>query len=269
MRQIREQHVALRAYEQTPLRVIQKSSEVPGGVGLFKSILVFENYLLDTALRAQGGEWANRHFEYIGQTNFPLTLIVYADREMILRLEHDPKHLDSAGAERVLGHLRTLLEGIGADATRVDLSGTILTQAEASELLAPPRAASHVNECLHQRFERQVAQTPDSIAVSCDGETLTYAELNRRANAVAMRLVSLGAGPDILIGLCLERNLGMVIGILGILKAGAGYLPIDLSYPPERVAFMLEDAGDRCCSRNAAFQAACQTIMPQCCFWTM
>ncbi len=68
---IREQHLALRPYEQTPLRVIQKASEVPGGVGLFKSILVFENYLLDTALRAQGGEWANRHFEYIGQTNFP------------------------------------------------------------------------------------------------------------------------------------------------------------------------------------------------------
>lgn len=247
LREIREQHLSLRPYEQTPLRTIQKASEVPGGVGLFNSILVFENYLLDTALRAQGGEWANRHFKYIGQTNFPLTLIVYADREIVLRLEHDPKKLDQAGAERVLGHLRALLEGICVDAARSIASVPVLTETETRELLAPPRAASQVqmqmNDCLHQRFERQAAWTPDSVAVTCDGESLTYAELNRRANAVAHRLVSLGAGPDVLIGLCVERNLGMVVGILGILKADAGYLPIDLSYPPERVAFMLEDAG--------------------------
>jgi len=243
LREVREQHVALRPYEQTPLRIIQKASEVPGGVGLFNSILVFENYLLDTALRAQGGEWANRHFEYIGQTNFPLTLIVYADREMILRLEHDTKRLDHAGAERVLGHLRILLEGICTNAARSISEVPFLTEAEVNALLAPPRAAFQVSECLHQRFERQVALTPELIAVTCDGESLTYAELNRRANAVAGRLISLGAGPEVLIGLCVERNLGMVVGILGILKAGAAYLPIDLSYPPERVAFMLEDAG--------------------------
>jgi amino acid adenylation domain-containing protein/non-ribosomal peptide synthase protein (TIGR01720 family) len=244
LREIREQHVSLRPYEQTPLRTIQKASEVPGGVGLFNSILVFENYLLDTALRSQGGEWANRHFEYIGQTNFPLTLIVYADREMVLRLEHDPKKLDSAGAERVLGHLQTLLEGICVDAAQAISSVPFLTETETTELLTPPKAISlvQINDCLHQRFERQVARTPNSIAVTCDGESLTYRELNQRANAVASRLVALGAGAEVLIGLCVERHLGMVIGILGILKAGAAYLPIDLSYPPERVAFMLEDA---------------------------
>jgi amino acid adenylation domain-containing protein/non-ribosomal peptide synthase protein (TIGR01720 family) len=243
LREIREQHLSLRPYEQTPLRNIQKASEVPDGAGLFNSILVFENYLLDTALRAQGGEWANRHFEYIGQTNFPLTLIVYADGKMILRLEHDPNQLNSAGAERVLGHLRTLLDGICVDAARPISSVPLLTETETCELLAAPRVTSQVNECLHQRFERQAAQSPESVAVTCDGESVTYAELNRRANALAHRLVALGAGPEVLIGLCVERNVGMVVGILGILKAGAAYLPIDLSYPPERVAFMLEDAG--------------------------
>jgi amino acid adenylation domain-containing protein/non-ribosomal peptide synthase protein (TIGR01720 family) len=243
LREIREQHLSLRAYEQTPLRIIQKASEVPGGAGLFNSILVFENYLLDTALRAQGGEWASRHFEYIGQTNFPLTLIVYADHEMLLRLEHDPKRLDGAGAERVLGHLSTLLEGLCVDAARPVSRVPMLTAAENSGLLAPARVASVATGTLHERFERQVARTPDAAAVVCDDESLTYAQLNRRANAMAKRLVSLGAGPEVLIGLCVERNIGMVIGILGILKSGAGYLPIDLSYPPERVAFMLEDAG--------------------------
>lgn len=243
LREIREQHLALRSYEQTPLRVIRKASEVPNGVNLFNSILVFENYLLDTALRGQGGEWSNRHFEYIGQTNFPLTLIVYADREMVLRLEHDPKQLEATSARRVLGHLRTLLEGICADAARSITSVPFLTETERRELLAPPRAASPVNECLHERFERQAARTPEAIAVTCNGESLTYRELNRRANAVAMRLIAQGVRADVLVGMCVERNLGIVVGILGILKAGAGYLPIDLSYPAERVAFMLEDAG--------------------------
>jgi len=243
LREIREQHVSLRPYEQTPLRTIQKASEVPGGMLLFNSILVFENYLLDTALRAEGGEWNNRHFEYIGQTNFPLTLIVYADRQMVLRLEHDPKQLDAAGAQRVLGHLQTLLQGISLDAVRAIASVPYLTEAERSALLAPPQAASEVSECLHLRFQQQVARTPEAVAITCDGESYTYKELDRRANAVAKRLVSLGAGPEVLIGLCLERSLGMVVGILGILKAGAAYLHIDLSYPPERVAFLLEDAG--------------------------
>jgi amino acid adenylation domain-containing protein/non-ribosomal peptide synthase protein (TIGR01720 family) len=243
LREIRAQHLSLRPYEQTPLRVIQRAGEVPGGMGLFNSILVFENYLLDTALRSQGGEWANRHFEYLGQTNFPLTLIVYADREMVLRLEHNPKELDSLGADRVLGHLRTLLEGISLDAERSVLSVPLLTEGEARALLASPRLVSQVKECLQERFEQQAARTPDGIAVTCDGESLSYAELNRRGNALAERLISLGAGPEVLVGMCLERNLGLVVGILGILKAGAAYLPIDLSYPPERVAFMLEDAG--------------------------
>ncbi len=243
LREIREQHVALRPYEQTPLRTIQKASEVPGGMLLFNSILVFENYLLDTALRAQGSEWNNRHFEYIGQTNFPLTLIVYADRQMVLRLEHDPKRLDAAGAQRLLGHLETLLQGICLDPSRAIGSIPFLTEPERSALLAPPQAVSEVSECLHLRFQKQVARTPDAIAITCEDESYTYRELDRRANAVARRLISLGAGPEVLIGLCLERSLGMVVGILGILKAGAAYLPIDLSYPPERVAFLLEDAG--------------------------
>jgi len=256
LRAIREQHLALRSYEQTPLRVIQKASEVPNGMGLFNSILVFENYLLETALRGQGGEWSNRHFEYIGQTNFPLTLIVYADREMVLRLEHDPKQLDTTSAKRVLEHLRTLLEGICVDAARSITSVPFLTETERRELLAPPRAASPVNECLHERFERQVARTPEAIAVTCNGESLTYRELNRRANAVAMRLIALGVGADVLVGLCVERNLGIVVGILGILKAGAGYLPIDLSYPAERVAFMLEDARVSVVVSERSLQAA-------------
>jgi amino acid adenylation domain-containing protein len=148
-----------------------------------------------------------------------------------------------ATATRWLEHLETLLESICKNPAQNVASLPLLTPEQERELLAPPKESRQVVECVHQRFEHQVWRTPEAIAVSCEGASLTYAELNRRANAVAKRLMGLGAGPEVLIGLCVERNIGMVVGILGILKAGAAYLPIDLSYPAERVAFMLQDAG--------------------------
>ena len=97
-------------------------------------------------------------------------------------------------------------------------------------------------ECIHHVFETQVARTPDAIAVVCGDESLTYRELNRRANQVAHYLRALGVGPEMVVGLCIERSLAMVVGLLGILKSGAAYVPLDPTYPPERLAFILEDA---------------------------
>ncbi|MCP4668480.1 MAG: AMP-binding protein, partial [Deltaproteobacteria bacterium] len=101
-----------------------------------------------------------------------------------------------------------------------------------------------------QLFERQVERVPDAVAVVFEaaadrgpGERLSYRELNRRANQLAHHLRSLGVGPEVLTGIYLERSARTVVGILGILKAGGAYLPLDLSYPMERLSFMLEDAG--------------------------
>ena len=96
--------------------------------------------------------------------------------------------------------------------------------------------------CIHQLFEAQVERTPDAIAVVLEDRQLTYGELNRRANQLAHHLRSLGVGPDVLVGICLEHSPEMVIGLLGILKAGGVYVPLDPTYPKERLAFMLEDA---------------------------
>jgi len=96
--------------------------------------------------------------------------------------------------------------------------------------------------CLHHLFETQVEQTPDAIAVVFENEHLTYRELNQRANAVAHYLQQLGVKPEVLVGICMERSLEMVVGLLGILKAGGAYVPLDPEYPPERLAFMLQDA---------------------------
>ena len=96
--------------------------------------------------------------------------------------------------------------------------------------------------CIHQLFEAQVERTPDAVAVVCKAEQLTYRELNCRANQMAHRLLALGVGPEVLVGICMERSLEMVVALLGILKAGAAYVPLDPAYPQERRAFILEDA---------------------------
>ncbi|MDL5057350.1 AMP-binding protein [Geitlerinema calcuttense] len=94
--------------------------------------------------------------------------------------------------------------------------------------------------CLHQLFEFQVQQSPDAIALVYQKQSLTYQELNDRANQLAHRLKQLGVGPEVLVAICVERSLSMVIGLLGILKAGGAYVPLDPSYPPDRLAYMLE-----------------------------
>jgi len=106
------------------------------------------------------------------------------------------------------------------------------------ELFVPFRG----HQTIHERFERQAVATPDAIAVSFEGERLTYRELNERANKLAHQLRAMGVGPEVLVGLCIERSIALVIGMLGTLKAGGAYVPLDPSYPRERLQFMIEDA---------------------------
>jgi len=101
------------------------------------------------------------------------------------------------------------------------------------------------NKCIHQLFEDQVKRTPDDVAIVFEGRLLTYQELNCRANQLAHHLQTLNVGPEVIVGICLERSLLLLIGLLGILKAGGAYVPLDPAYPQERLAFMLEDSSSR------------------------
>jgi amino acid adenylation domain-containing protein len=156
---------------------------------------------------------------------------------------HSTAILEPATVQRWLEHYETLLAGICRNPAQKIATLPLLTPQQEQDMLAPPPWSWQVNECVHELFERQVTKTPHAIAVSCEGEQLSYLQLNRRANAIANRLIALGAGPGILVALCVDRGVGMLAGLLGILKSGAAYLPVDLNYPPDRVALMLEDAG--------------------------
>ncbi len=245
LKELRVQWVAMRPHEHTPLASVQSWSEVPGGKLLFDSIVVFENYDLHTSLRALGGAWLNRDFNLCEQTNFALTLAAYAGEQLRLRIEFDRHRFADAVIARLLGHLATLLEAIVTHPRQRLGDLPMLTATEQEQLIHAwnPRAPVAAPEkTLHQLFAEQAARTPDAIAVRCDEQQMTYAELDRRAAQVAHHLRTLGVDAEVIVGLCLERSIDLIVGVLGILKAGGAYLPIDLAYPPERLTFMLEDA---------------------------
>ncbi len=176
---------------------------------------------------------------------FDLTLSILMSEQGTLSFwEYSTDLFEEASVQRMARHFQTLLEGIVADPERPIEKISLLSSAERHLVL------EHWNDtqtdypqatCLHQLFEAQVAQTPHAIAVIFD-QQLTYAALNAQANQVAHYLVRAGVTPGMRVGLYLERSTALVVSLLATLKAGAAYMPIDLSYPQERLAFMFQDA---------------------------
>src|SRR5207249_180749 len=163
-------------------------------------------------------------------------------------IEYGMDLFDADRIERLAGHFQTIIEDVTANPDTRLSQVSLLTVNERSQLLAKwNRTAADYprNACVHELFEEQARQTPDRIALEFEGEQWTYARLNAEADRVAVRLRSLGVGPDTLVGLCLERSARMVASVLGILKAGGAYVPLDPAYPKERLAFVLEDTQAR------------------------
>jgi natural product biosynthesis luciferase-like monooxygenase protein len=164
---------------------------------------------------------------------------------LALSCEYDAELFECATVERLVEHFGRLLAGMAAEPrATLDRLG-LLSAAELRQLLVEWNATETEvpkGVCIHQLIEAQAKQTPEAVAVICRDRQLTYAELNARANQVASCLSKLGVGPDTLVGLCADRSLEMLIGLLGILKSGGAYLPLDPAYPRERLAFMIEDA---------------------------
>lgn len=180
-----------------------------------------------------------------GIARFDLSLNMEMEERHTAALVYNADLFDAATIARMLGHFRTLLESIVADPEQRLLDQSLLTGVERHQLLLEwndTKADYSLDQCLHQLFDAQAMRTRGAAAVISEEGQLTYQELNRRANQLAHYLQALGVGPDVLVGICVERSLEMMVGLLGILKAGGAYLPLDPEYPKERLAFMLEDA---------------------------
>ena len=177
---------------------------------------------------------------------FDLSLFVQ-EREGGLEgyFEYATDLFDGSTIERLAGHLKTLLEGIVADPDARIGELALLSEAERHRVLVEWNDTAREyprDKCLHELFAEQAARVPDAVALVYEESELSYGELEQRSNQLAHYLRGLGVGPEVIVGLCVERSLEMVVGLLGILKAGGAYLPLDPGYPGERLAYMLEDA---------------------------
>ncbi|WP_250633689.1 non-ribosomal peptide synthetase, partial [Pinirhizobacter soli] len=215
---------------------------------LFQVMLVLQNMPM--------GEMAlpglsMRLLESKGATaKFDLTLTLTEGREGLQGcFEYSTELFDARTIERMAAHFSRLLQAIVAEPGRPVGELAMLEEAERHQLLYGFNDTAAVypdlapgTQTLHEVFEAQAARTPDHVAVVYEGMSLSYAELNAQANRLARHLRKLGVGPDVLVGLCVERSLAMIVGLLGVLKAGGAYVPLDPSHPSDRLATIVADA---------------------------
>lgn len=253
LKEIQAGQAEMRQFEYTPLVQIQGWSDVPRGTTLFESILVFENFPISGLDSGGQGSLGIKAGVFASHTNFPLTLVATPDEEFSLKISYDRRLFDPETIQRMLGHLRTILSSMvhelaqPAQATLARLK--LITEVEKNQLRKWNKSekAYPVSRTIHEWFEKQVEEAPFSTAVSYTDpitnqrSSLSYHELNQRANLLAHYLRNAGVGVESMVGILMERNIQLLVAILGILKAGGAYVPLDPTYPRDRLAFIIED----------------------------
>ena len=223
-------------------------AEIQGlaGVGeLFDTLVVFENYPVDHGgLAAEVGGLRLTHVSGQDATHYPVTLGVVPGEQLRLRLDYRGDLFDRASAQALAGRLVRLLAAATTEPERAIGRLDILSAEERAIILRGwnETARAVAPATLPDLFGAQAARTPDAVAVVFGEERLSYGELDARSSRLAHHLRALGVGPEVIVGLCVERSPELIVGLLGILRAGGAYLPLDPDYPAERLAFMLEDA---------------------------
>ncbi|HEX9986362.1 MAG TPA: amino acid adenylation domain-containing protein [Thermoanaerobaculia bacterium] len=236
-----------------PLNDVQACTKMPQGVPFFDSLLIFENYPLETSggaitAKAADAGAANLRVETMRtdeRTNFKLSLVAAFRGRLTLKFSYSVIDFDQPTIELLLEHLAHVLRQLPRVQDLRDVE--LLTPTERESLAAWNDTAADypANDCIHQLFEAQAARTPEAEALVVGDESLTYRELNERANQLAHALIEQGVGPDMLVGVSCTRSFELVVGILGILKAGGAYVPFDPSYPADRLKFMIDDSAVR------------------------
>ncbi|MEH1944144.1 MAG: amino acid adenylation domain-containing protein [Nostoc sp.] len=210
---------------------------------LFQVVFVLENFLLDTLELPD--VTLTPQFVERGTSQFDLTLAVWETKGgLIGSWEYNSDLFEPDTIARMTSHFQTLLAAIIANPNQPISELPLLSQPERHQLLVEwndTYTPYPKSKCIHQLFEEQVEKTPNAVAVVYEDESLTYLQLNLRANQLAQYLQTLGVGAEVLVGICVERSPLILVGLLGILKAGGAYVPLDPAYPQERLAFMLED----------------------------
>jgi amino acid adenylation domain-containing protein/non-ribosomal peptide synthase protein (TIGR01720 family)/FkbM family methyltransferase len=244
LQRLQERQLARQELEHSPLARIQRWSEIPAGSPLFETLYAFQNY--PTPGEGDPGGLRVGNVQSVEHTNYPLTLVLTAVDRLSLQLTSDRARVEIDASQRLLHHLSMVLSSIAEGPERRLGELPLLGEAERHQLLQEwnDTAAPFPSEAsLHGLFAEEARLHSGSVAVEQDGEELTWGELRERAGRLARRLVARGLRPEERVAVLAERSPDLISALLGILEAGGAYLPLDPTDPPERLAWMLRDAG--------------------------
>ncbi|MEG4588313.1 amino acid adenylation domain-containing protein [Microcoleus sp. MOSTC5] len=246
LRSVREVASGAYAHQDVPIEKLVEELQPERDLSyspLFQVGFALQNGLTQTL--ELPGLTLNSHEIDTGTANFDLMLFLEeTERGLTATWEYSTSLFQPSTIARMHGHFQILLEGIIANADRRISELPLLSERDRHQLLVEwnkTQVDYPKNSTIHQLFEAQVEQTPDAVAVVFENQQLTYKELNQKANQLAHYLQQLGVKPEVLVGICTERSLDAIVGLLGILKAGGAYVPLDPTYPKERLSFMLEE----------------------------
>ncbi|MFD2168469.1 amino acid adenylation domain-containing protein [Tumebacillus lipolyticus] len=246
LQQTRETALQAYAHQDLPFEKVVEELQPERALShtpLFQVMFVLQNAPMER-MEASGLSLTPLGISETDTAKFDLTMqLTEAEGGLIGALEYNTDLFDQATIIRMIDHFQALLQAIVASPACKLSELSLLSAKEREQVLTGwnDTTIEYPQLSIQQLFEAQVLQTPEAVAVQHQEKQVTYRELNERANQLAHVLRRQGVGPDVLVGLCMERSLEMVIGLLGILKAGGAYVPLDPNYPAERLAFMLED----------------------------
>jgi amino acid adenylation domain-containing protein len=240
-----QQNLELRQFEYTALTQIREWSELPGDQELFQHLLTFENAPIDPKLREHSDTFEFTDVEVRTHTNYPITVMVIPEDSLHLQISYQSARFEASAMQRMLAHLRQLLEDIVAHPHKRVGELEMLTTTERLQIITEWNRTEHPYPEPTDwvaSFEAQSVQTPDAIAISCREASLNYRALNERVNRLADALTAAGVGPDALVALLNDRGIEFAVMVLGVFKAGGAYLPLDPAYPDERIAQVLAES---------------------------
>jgi amino acid adenylation domain-containing protein/non-ribosomal peptide synthase protein (TIGR01720 family) len=258
LRSLQDEQARARGFDAVSLTQTQSWSELPQPAKLFDSIVIFENYPIDP--EATGGPRL-REVGAAEVTGYPLNLVAYPGERMSFVVRYDPALFDSSTITRLAGHLQVLLDAMVAGPHRSPRSLAMLTGAERQRVLVEwngDALQSTVDASVPELFEDRARRIPESTAVVAGGQSVTYAELNTRANRLAHHLITLGVTAESRVAMLITRSIDAVVSMLAVLKAGGVYVPLHPDYPADRIRFLIGDTGalvmltDRAMSEKAA-----------------
>nr|WP_307795957.1 non-ribosomal peptide synthetase [Amycolatopsis sp. 195334CR] len=238
---LQQEQAALLDHQHLGLSELQRMTGAQGE--LFDTLVVVENY---PQAGDVGGALRVSDVEIVDAVHYPVALIVAPGQRLEFSLKYDAARLAPEQAQTLAARFVRVLEAIAADPDQPVAKVSLLSEDERARIDARHATDHEVPEkTLVQAFAQQVARTPDAIAVIAEDAELSYAELDRRAESLADRLRARGAGPEQVVAVAVPRSAELMVALLGVLKSGAAYLPVDPDYPADRITFMLEDSGAR------------------------